>query len=446
MLKKLKYSKGFLKYFKNTSWLFIEKILRMIVGLTVGVWIARYLGPDQFGLFSYAQSFVSLFTIFATLGLEGIIVREFVKDDSRRDDLLGTAFSLKLVGAFFVLIGLLIAINFTSNDYYTNMLIFIIASGTVFQSFNVIDYYFRSKVLSKFIVYANIFTLFVSTIIKIILILNKTSLIAFAYVVLFDSFILAMGYTYFYVKNTTHLSKWSFTLFKWNFDKNVAISLLKDSWPLIIAGTALLIQAYIDQIMIKEMLGNKSVGYYSVAIKFIALFGFIPMILTSSLLPAIISSKEKSINLYKYRLLNYYRLNFLFFIVIAIPIFIFAEQIVVFLFGIKYKESGILLALMSSRLFFTNMGVAREAFILTENLFKFSLITMILGTIVNVVLNYFLIRQYGAVGAIIATIISFTVTIFLLDIFYSKTRNNFLMMMKGIFSFYKINFRMNKWT
>ena len=126
IITKLKEHKGFIKYFKNTSWLLGEKILRMFVGLFVGVWVARYLGPDQFGLLSYVQAFVGLFGAIAALGLDGIIVRELVKDDSKRDILLGTAFVLQLVGALLVLAILSVAINFTSNDEYTNVLVFII--------------------------------------------------------------------------------------------------------------------------------------------------------------------------------------------------------------------------------------------------------------------------------------------------------------------------------
>ena len=138
-IQNLQQHSGFMKYFKNTSWLFAEKILRMFVGLFVGIWVARYLGPEQFGLFSYAQSFVGLFTAIATLGLDGIVIRELVKDESRRDELIGTAFWLKLIGAFGVLLVLAVAVNFTSNDSYTNTLVFIIASATVFQAFNVVD-------------------------------------------------------------------------------------------------------------------------------------------------------------------------------------------------------------------------------------------------------------------------------------------------------------------
>jgi len=218
---------GFMKYFKNTSWLFAEKILRMAVGLFVGIWVARYLGPEKYGLLSYAQSFVGLFTAIATLGLDGIVVRELVKGEKKEDELIGTAFWLKLIGAFAVLLLLAIAINFTSNDTYTNILIFIIASATIFQSFNVIDFYFQSKVMSKYVVFANTFSLFVSSLVKILLIINNAPLIAFALVVVFDSIILAMGYLYFFIKKNP-----KFNIRGLKFKKDIAISLLRDSWPL----------------------------------------------------------------------------------------------------------------------------------------------------------------------------------------------------------------------
>jgi len=422
-----------MKYFKNTSWLFAEKFLRMVVGLFIGVWVARYLGPDKFGLLSYAHSFVGLFTIFATLGLDEVVVRELVKDESRRDSLVGTTFWLKLFGAFLVLLVLAFAINFTSNDIDTHILVFIIASATIFQSFNIVDFYFQSKILSKFVAYANFISLFISTIVKIALILSHASLLAFAWVVLFDSFVLACGFIYFFLKHSTFRIKYLI------FYKSTAIDLLKDSWPLIFSGGVLMIQARIDQVMIKEMLGSLEVGYYSVAMRLIEAVAFIPMLLKSSLYPSIQSAKIQSKALYQDRLLNFYRLNFLFFLVLAIPIFIFAEPIIVLLFGIEYQPAGVLLALLSIRLFFANMGVARGTYIVTENLMKFSMFTMILGTIVNIYLNYVLIPNYGARGAIVATIVSFFTTIYLVDIFYSKTRHNVILQLKSIITFYKLN-------
>jgi O-antigen/teichoic acid export membrane protein len=325
------------------------------------------------------------------------------------------------------------AINFTSNDVDTHILVFIIASATIFQSFNIVDFYFQSKILSKFVAYANFISLFISTIVKIALILSHASLLAFAWVVLFDSFVLACGFIYFFLKHSTFRIKYLI------FYKSTAIDLLKDSWPLIFSGGVLMIQARIDQVMIKEMLGSLEVGYYSVAMRLIEAVAFIPMLLKSSLYPSIQSAKIQSKALYQDRLLNFYRLNFLFFLVLAIPIFIFAEPIIVLLFGIEYQPAGVLLALLSIRLFFANMGVARGTYIVTENLMKFSMLTMILGTIVNIYLNYVLIPNYGARGAIVATIVSFFTTIYLVDIFYSKTRHNVILQVKSIITFYKLN-------
>ena len=115
----------------------------------------------------YAISFAGLFTTIATLGLDGIVVRELVKDENKRNVLLGTSFVLKLIGAFVTLVLVAISVQFTNNTNSTNIFIFIIASSTVFQSFNVIDFYYQSKVLSKYVVYSNIISLLFSSILKI---------------------------------------------------------------------------------------------------------------------------------------------------------------------------------------------------------------------------------------------------------------------------------------
>jgi len=110
-------------------------------------------------------------------------------------------------------------------------------------------------------------------------------------------------------------------------------------------------------------------------------------------------------------------------------------------FGNEYQPAGILLSLMAIRLFFTNMGVARGAYILSENLMKYSMLTMLVGTIINIFLNYLWIEEYGGKGAIIATMVSFFVTIFLIDTLYSKTRSNVKLQVKSMLTFYKIRLR-----
>ena len=349
----LKNNPGFIKYFKNTSWLFVEKIFRVLVGLFVGIWVARYLGPEQFGLFSYAQSFVGLFTVIATLGLDNILIRELVMDKNRKYELIGTAFCLKCMGAFIVLFMLSIVISLISNDIQTNILVFIIASATIFQSVNVVDFYFQSKVMSKYIVYVNIIGLFISSLIKIILILNEASLIAFAWVVLFDSFILAIGYLYFYFKNN------SFKIIKkLNFNKTVAIDLLKNSWPLILTGLVISLYTKIDQVMIKEILDNESVGQYAAAVRLSDAWYFIPVVLSASLFPAIINAKGISEELYYSRLQKLYNLLVLIAIVIALLMTFLSSWLVELLYGAQYHEAGKVLLIHVWAGVFVFLGVA----------------------------------------------------------------------------------------
>jgi len=430
-LKSLISHKGFVKYFKNTSWLFAEKIIRLIVGLFVGIWVARYLGPEQFGLFSYAQSFVELFSAFATLGLDDIVVRELVKDESRRDEFLGTTFCLKLMGAILVLFILSFAVSFTSNDSFTNLLVFIIASATIFQSFNVIDFYLQSKVLSKYVVYANAISLLVSSIVKIILVLYEAPLVAFAWVVLFDSIVLALGFIYFYKKNNMQLVKWK-------FNKKLSLQLLKDSYGIILSGIAISLYMKIDQVIIGNTLDSKAVGYYAVAVRFSAVWLFVTVSITNSLFPAIINAKTVSEEIYKSRILNLYRLLVAISVIISIFIFIYADYLVLYTYGDNFKQSILLLRLYVWSIIFVFLNNGSWKWYISENLQHIATIRLLIGAIVNIVLNVYWIKKYGLVGSVYATLVSYAVATYFGNLFHPKTVENFKIQTKAIFTFYNL--------
>lgn len=404
-----------MKYFKNTSWLFGEKILRMIVGLFVGIWVARYLGPEQFGLFSYAQSFVGLFTAIATLGLDGIVVRELVKNENRKVELISTTFWLKIIGTIGVFIVLAIAINFTSNDSYTNTLVFIIASATIFQSFNVIDFYFQSKVLSKYVVYSNMISLLVSSLVKIYLVLHEAPLIAFAWVVFFDSFVLACGLIYFYIKKSSIID-----ISYLAFNKKEAKYLLKESFPLIISSIIASIYLQIDQIMIKELLDTNAVGLYSAAIKISEIFYIIPIIITASLFPAIVNSKKQSIELYNFRLQKLYDLMIWTSIFIAIVITFLFNEGVSLLYGKDFMDANSILIIHIWAGVIIFYGHVKHKWAINENLNKEEAYMVAIGAISNIFLNYIFIPIYGAIGAAYATIISYFIGYILMSFLFHE--------------------------
>lgn len=419
----------FRKYFENAFWLIFEKCFSLLVGMVVGIYVARYLQPEGFGLLNYGIGFVSIFSAFSTLGMDQIIVRELSKGHTVKNDLLGTAFMLKLSGSVFLIALMLIILVFMDHGPFTNTLILIIAAAEIFKAFEVINYFFQSQVKSKYVVQVQLLINLVISLAKIGLVFAHAPLVWFAIVIVIGSLLNGIGFISAYQSKEGSLGNW-------RFSKALGVTLLKESWPLTLYGLALHTQARIDQVMLGNMLNNYEVGQYTVALKFVEIFGFVPMILMSTFMPAVTRGKAAGEGLYQSRLVNLYRLMFLTFILVAAPLYLFGKDIITLLYGGEYQAAGSLLSLFALRVFFANMGVGKSVFIVNESLFRYSLMTVVLGALTNVAMNYVLIPLYGASGAVVSSLLSFLVSIFLLDMFFQKTRQNQKLMLQGMLSFW----------
>ncbi|MFH1360101.1 MAG: flippase [Candidatus Omnitrophota bacterium] len=412
------------KYFSNTSWLIGERILRIIVFVFVGAYVARFLGPDQYGVLNYAISFVALFSALAAAGLDSILVRELIRHVDKRDEILGTSFILRLLGSIIVFFIIALLTRFTKDDQTTNSIILIITGGLIFQSFNVLDYYFQSQVLSKNVVFAQIIQLIISSILKLVLIFLKAPLLWFAYIILLDSVLLASGLIFNYLRK-------SLSFLRWKINWKLSLSLMKDAWPLVLSGIAISIYMKIDQVMIKHMIGDASVGIYAVAVRLSEVWYFIPTLICGSLFPAILNSKKTSIDLYHRRLQELYALMFWIAVVVAIPGTLFAVPIIKILFGAPYLESVSVLRIYIWSSIFVFLGVANGKYLISENYTRIAFLRTSVGMISNVLLNLVLIKYYGIIGAAIATVISYFIATFFI-VFIAKTRRQAVLMLKFI--------------
>jgi O-antigen/teichoic acid export membrane protein len=417
-------SDSFKKYFSNTSWLLFEKIIRLILNFFVMVAVVRYLGPDEFGLYSYSISFYGLFVAFISLGLENISIRELVKYPNKKDEILGSVFYTQLVGAVIAILFISLALLVTSEELFTSVLILIISASSFFQTFNVIDYYFRSTVKAKYSVYVLFSSVLIISAIKLTLIIIKAPLIYFVIAYAFEFVINSIGYFIVY-----HLQKLKIS--KWRFDKKLALSLLKDSWPLVLSGVVVSIYMRVDQVIIKKMLDAKEVGFYAAAVRLSESWYFIPVAISNAIFPAIVNAKNISLELYKSRLQKLYDILAWMAIGISIPISFFSTDIIILLYGKDYLPSAMILTIYIWAGAAVFLGVASSQYLVTENLTKISLFRTSLGMIVNVILNILLIPKYGIVGSSVATLISYSLAVFSLG-FYSATRPQFILMIKAL--------------
>ncbi|MBN2643735.1 MAG: flippase [Victivallales bacterium] len=409
---------GLRVYGANTIWLFTEKFFRMLLGFTVGIYVARQLGPAQYGLLNYAISFVGIFSLVMNLGLDSIVVRELVKTPDNRDKLLGSAFMLKLGGFGIMLIGIIISIMISGGDPHGNIIVAVIAAGYIFQTFQVLDFYYQAEVKSKYIALSQIIALVIVSGFRFYFAWKLYPLVYFAAL---ESLFMLISFSLYAVFYTTC----GHNIFAWKPDRPTTIALLKDSWPLFISGAAGMIYMRIDQVMIKQMLGDAEVGYYAVAVRLVELWYFLPMIICSSLFPSIIRARNISEEHYHHRLQMLFSFMFWMAVAIALGATFTGKYIITWLYGAEYINSIPVLVIYVWATIFVFYGVAAGKWLVNEGLQRYSLYLSLLGCIFNVTLNIIFIRWFKLYGAAIATLISYSLATYFGYFLFKKTRTLF---------------------
>jgi len=411
----------------NAGWLGADKIVRLGLGLVVGVLIARALGPAQFGLLSFALAVVTVFGAVGALGLESVTVRELVRDPTNRPHVLGTVFALKLVGSIIAaLLVMLVAWLLRPDDPHVWRISAIVALGQLFLAFDAIDYVFQSRLQSRYSVMAKNAAFCLVAIVRVVLVVRHASLEAFAWAIALEyalAGVLLLA-TYGKVEGIASL--------RWHVRRDLAVRLLRSSWALVLSGLVIAIYLRIDQIMLAAMAGDAAVGVYSVAARLAEVWYFVPMALASSTLPALIQSRERDQAEFTRRTERLFRLMVLLSVAVAVVMTLFARPVVLFLYGREYAGSVVPLIVLAWAGLFVSLGVARESWMLAEGLMTHSFATTVWGAVVNVALNLVLIPRYGGLGAAVATLAAQIVAVWLATLLYRPTRAVFHMQLRAM--------------
>ncbi len=423
--RRIEHRPNLLKIVDNIGWLFFDKILRMGVGLLIGVWIARYLGPEQFGLLNFTAALIGLFGALAAMGLQGIVVRDIVQNPACREDTLGSAALLQLLGGAAAYTLLLATVFYLRpQDVLSQLVAAILGAVVLLKAFEVAGYWFESQVQSRYTVWVQNAAFLIFAGIKAVLILTGASLISFVWAMLAEAFVVALAMT-------LTLNRFGPPLSSLRISYRRCCALLKAGWPLMLSSIAVMIYMKIDQIMIGQMLGNDAVGIYSAAARFSEIWYFIATAVAASVLPAILEAKKNNEAQYRQRLQALFDLMTWIAIIVALPVTFFATPLVTMLFGADYSEAGGVLAIHVWATVFVFLGVAGGNWFLAENQQLISLQRTALGAAVNVLLNIVLIPMLGVVGAAWATLISYAVAAMLSDAMQHATRDMFMMKLKS---------------
>lgn len=394
----------------NTGWLCSDRAMRMVMSVLVGAWVARYLGPSQFGELAYVVAFVAFFSVISQLGLDAVAIRDMARNKQYSPAILGTVLRLRFISGFLcwgaAIAGMALL---RPGDTQSLVLTMIIASAVVFQAADSIDLWFQSQTQSKRTVLAKAVSYLMAGGLKVALILAKAPLIAFAIVgfieVMLSAFALWVAYRRFP------------TPFRWEWDTEWAAKLLRESWPYLLSGLAIIIYMRIDQIMLREMVGEHELGIYSAALPLSTAWYFIPMVIYISVAPTIACRKQTDPVGYERAITQLFSMMWWVMLPLSAAIALVSLPLVALLYGEAYQASAAVLAIHVFSNVPVALGVVMGIWVVNERRNTLSLYKTTIGAASNVLLNLILIPNYGAQGAAIASLISFSIADIFSNIF-----------------------------
>lgn len=411
---------------KNSIWIMAERIFQMIISLIVSSLTARYLGPQNYGIINYGASIIALFLSIAKLGLENVIIKEYVDNRNKNGEIIGTAIVLRVLASFIsILLIFILIVILKPNEKLIIIVTMLQSLSLIFQSYEIIDYWFQSNLQSKYTSIAKSVAYTIVAIYKIILLLLGKSVEWFAFATTLDYLIISIVLFIACKKKCGQ---------KITVSKITAKRLITKSYHFIISGMFVTLYTQMDKIMIGGFLDNSQVGLYSSAISICALWGFIPEALINSLRPIIYELKNKNEKEYLDKLKLLYFIVFWLGILFAIIITIFSKIVINILFGQEYigAQTALIIAVWYTA--FAYLGSARNIWFISENKIKYSKKCVIFGAVSNLILNYILIPIYGINGAAIATLISQIIVSLIAPLFYKEIKISTKIMIESIFS------------
>lgn len=414
---------GVQRYAWNTSWVFVSKATSLVLSFFLFSYITRYLGPANFGNLSYAQGFVSLMSAFASFGIDHVLYRDLVQHKDRRDELLGTAITIKLVLGTIVSIATILAAFLTETEPLLVWMIGIMSLSFIFQPFTLPSLYFDAVQRSKLNTIASLSSSTILAIVKILIIIFDKGIIFFSGAVVLEVALSGLFFVMMYARYIDSPAKWRARM-------AIVRPLLTQSFPLLLASLSSVIYSRIDQVMLKHYLDASAVGIYSVAARVAEFWNFIPGLVIFSLFPAIVNAKIISERSYERRFGKLLAGVTVLSVTVAIGISILAAPLVQLLAGGEY-----LAAIAPLRIYI--WGVVAMVIVSTfqqllvaEGWTKITFYMTMGGAISNILLNLWFIPQWGIMGAAAATLIAYWVSPLSLLVF-SHTRHKIVSVVRA---------------
>jgi len=417
--------------FVNSAWLMADKIVRLGLGLVVWVWLARAVGPGGFGVWNYAIAFTALFGAVATLGMDGVVVRELLRPGADKAAITGTALSLRLGAAIVAACASMLTVALVRPDEWLPfILVSLNAAVIVLQSSQVFDFHFQARMHSRSSVIATNLAFLMASIARLILLAIDAPLEWFGVSLVGEASLAAALLARAYRADVQTGSRW-------RFDPRLAARLLSECWPLLLSGLAVMAYMRLDQVMLAAIAGDEATGQFSAALRIAEVWYFIPMAIMTAAFPAMMKKKEEGQEAYERYVQALYDGMAWLGLAIAVLTTLTAGWFVPMLYGPAFSQSAAILSVQIWAGVAVSMSFVHGKWLLAEGLQRYGLIYTIAGACVNVALNLALIPRLGAIGAAWATLVT-QIGLLPMQLFFPKARRNFRLMVGALIAPYRL--------
>ncbi len=410
----------------NAGWLVADKLVRLGVGLFVGVWVARYLAPARFGTLNYVQALVALIAALSTMGLPDINVRDFVRHGERAHEIAATSILLRLVGAGLSLLVAIAAILVARpGDSEVLAMTVIVAASLLPQSLDVIDQFYQSQNKVREIVLLRNGAFVLTSVAKVVAIVADAPLIVFAAIYTLEFALVGLAFVVFAARHGNAFRLRHATLIE-------SQRLTAEAWPLLIRQLAIGVYMRVDQILLGRLLDDHAVGIYAAAARISEIWYFVPTAIMTAFVPRLAARHAESPAIYQVELAKVMRVIAAVSVAAAAAMSFGAGPIVAALYGPPYAEAARVLAVHAWSGLPVGIGVASSAWFINHGLMRFGLYQALAGATLSVVLNLALIPRLGAVGAAWAAILSYSISAILMNALFKDTRPIFALQLQAL--------------
>lgn len=409
---------------RNAGWLIAGKAAQMLISLIVSLLTARYLGPSNYGLINYAGAYTAFFTSVCTLGINSVLVKELVDHPNNEGVVLGTTIILRIISSLLSAVMIIAIVCVVDRDEPTTILIVALCSvSLVFNVAETFNYWFQSRLQSKITTIATLLAYIITSAYKVYLIVNGKNVVYFAVATSIDYFfagiVLILAYRRYRGRSLQ---------FSWEYGKQ----LLSRSCYFILPSLMVSIYGQTDKLMLKQLIDEAEIGYYSTAVSICNVWCFVLSAIIDSMYPSIMKAFHRSKHDFEKLNKQLYALVFYISIVVSIIITAFAKYIILLMYGNAYLPTVLPLRILTWHTAFSYLGVARNAWIVCNNAQKYLIWVYLSAAIANVILNLCLIPSLGAAGAAMASLIAQIITTFVVPLFIKKLRENVNLMLAAV--------------